>query len=151
MILHASLAGIPEVPEDCTLPLIHLTRVEDVVGIHCLLDGLDGGELGRPLLHVVGCLGDSDPVLTGDGSAEFDTDIEDLVDGLDASLPLVLVGGVDDHLGVEVSVGCVSVCGDGHIVLGGDLLESLDGLGDLGDRHSHVVRKVNGEASGLQC
>ena len=139
--VHVLLAGVPEgdLPEDAAFPLVDLSGVQDVVGVHGLLDRLDGGQRGRPLLLEVGCLGDSHSVLSGDGSAQIDANIEDLVDRGDSSLPLVLVSGVDDHLGVEVSVGSVTVGRDGYPVLVSNLLEGFHRIGDLGDGDTHVV------------
>src|SRR5690606_12905270 len=96
-------------------------RVEEVQRVEGTFHGPlhlqpDGADLpGQPLL-----LQDADPVLAGDGAAEFQTERHDLVEGLAGAPRLVGIGGVEADGGVGVAVARVGDDADGERVLPGD-------------------------------
>ncbi len=83
-------------------------------------------------------------MLARDRPAELYGDVEDLLHRLLPVHPGLLRLGIEEHLGVQVAIGRMSVGADDDVVLLGDLSEGHHGVGDLGDGDRHIIGQGDG-------
>ena len=118
--------------------------------------GVEGGAEGAHEAHLgiagefgeESLFGDADAVFAGDGTAEADGFVEDLVEGQFDAVHFLGVAFVGEEGGVEVAIAHVSEGADAELVALGDVFDEADHGGEFGTGNGGVFEDGGGGHAG---
>ena len=133
------LQGVAEFRDEPVLPIHELFGIHDVVGVQNPFDVLHHLH-GRPSLLVKKRgLCNADPVLAGRGAVQGKHRVIDPRHRFFRLPPVFRVGGVHEHLGMDVAVTRMPVCRNMDIIFTGDLFKCHQCLGHIVDGNRHII------------